>query len=121
MTKTIDLAYLGDIRLLKVPDQTDYLKRAELLLKAAKLKRVGRIAPGYLNDKCFILPKGIESLIGAGAEIIQLNVRSSKQYLHQVVYKEHSFISATEEQVVYAIEAQLRYRSPELRQEKPKR
>ena len=51
---------------------------------------------------------GIESLIGAGANIINLNKLDGITYMHEVSYNDHMFVAVTERPYVYFIERILR-------------
>lgn len=78
-----------------VNETMPYKERAEKLLEIVKMTKA---------DKEFILPKGIESLIGAGAKIQNLNrPQHGGSYFHEVVYKNHIFISITNEKFAYSI------------------
>lgn len=71
-----------------------YKDRAELLVKKA------------IDGKVTVF--GIESLIGAGADVLSLNIPFSNNYYHEVIYKEKTFNSFTERPVVYIIDQSLK-------------
>ncbi len=55
-----------------------------------------------------VMPQGIESLIGAGARIINLNELSEENlYIHEVLYEDHHFIAYGEKPYIYVIEKRL--------------
>ena len=83
-----------------------YTERAKALLESARRIRKGKRDDGYGDDKYLAAPKGIEALIGAGAEIIELNVPSGdNHYLHAVRYEGHQFIAGTSEPFAPTIQA----------------
>lgn len=87
-----------------------YEERAKLLLDRAITVKKGIRKPGYTDDKQLVFDvKGIESLIGAGAEIIKINYpQITGGFIHEVAYREHRFIAVTDEPHFYTINAFLR-------------
>lgn len=80
-----------------VSSTTTYTERAKALLESAINIRNGKRDDGYGDDKYLATSKGIEALIGAGAEIIKLNAPSGdNHYLHAVRYEGHQFIAGTD-------------------------
>lgn len=91
-----------------VERSTPYSARAELLLRSAVERGEGRRGKNYHDDKSFVTPQGIESLIGAGARIVCLNsLRRGKVFYHSVIYEEHNFITASDQPLSPVIETPL--------------
>ena len=91
----------------------DYTRRARLLLEKAKKLRQGSDAKGHEKAVCEITPEGIESLLGAGAEIIELNnfpgiLPRPKAYRHSVTFGGYTFVARTDEPYAHIVSAVLR-------------
>ncbi len=100
---------LARVTILEAPSTSTYSERAKLLLESAQKERKGMRGVGYSDNKYFATPEGIEALIGASAEIIELNQsESSNSYIHTVMYEGHEFFTVTKEPVIYEIIASLR-------------
>lgn len=92
----------------EVEARMSYRERARLLLERARIIKYGSRKKGYYDNKKFVYPEGIESLIGAGARIKNLNWKTGNEdYYHEVEYKSHTFISTTSEPYVFSIEGPL--------------
>ncbi len=77
-----------------------YKQRAQLLVERAVESKQGKSGEGYTDNKLFVLSKGIESLIGAGAEIINLNYSPGKDFYHEVSYQDHTFFQLRKVQLL---------------------
>ncbi len=89
-----------------VDENSSYKIRAGLLLKFVKKRNSSRI-PIENSEKYYITPRGIESLIGAGAQVIELNNNDSNlrpNYSHEVIYKNFRFISSTDKPIIFSID-----------------
>jgi hypothetical protein len=71
-------------------------KTAKEILESAKKNGVGRWGEGYHDNKAFVYPDEIDILISDGARVIELNKDGKSSFIHQVRYRDHTFISATE-------------------------
>lgn len=67
----------------------------EVLEEAIRLKE-GRRAEGYGDDKHYVSLEQMTCLIGAGAGIINLNNKEGSGFVHEVIYKDHIFVTASE-------------------------
>ena len=64
---------------------------------------MGRNAPDYKSERCYAGITEIRDLIIAGARIIRLNESVGGYVLHEVEYKEHSFISTSERSISFPV------------------
>jgi|SRR3989344_1938245 len=74
-----------------------YKERAKRLVEEARRHKD--------RDKEFISSRGLESLIGAGAEIKSLNVEQEgvKSYYSNVIFKGINFVTASKKPVIFHI------------------
>jgi len=101
----------GDIEIadnIFVSEDHIYKSRAGILVQLAKAVKRGKKEKGYHDNKMLVTLSGIESLIGAGARIINLNRPSvGNKYVHEVLYEDHLFITSSAKQYIYTIENSL--------------
>ncbi len=101
----------GDIEIadnIFVSEDQPYKSRARILAQLAKEVKRGKKEKGYTDDKMLVTLHGIESLIGAGAYVINLNRPSERnKYIHEVLYEDHLFTTSSAKQYIYTVEKRL--------------
>jgi hypothetical protein len=73
-----------------------------------RAKRLVDNAKKFERDKTIISPKGLESLIGAGAQIKSLNISQGRSYYSKVIIEGINFIAFSEKPIIYEISEALR-------------
>jgi len=86
-----------------------YKKQAEEILTFAKKNRTGSRVKGYRDNKTIISLEKMTSLLGAGAEIFNLNSSQvdGNPFLHEVIYESHRFLATSKEPYAPYITASL--------------
>ena len=75
-------------------------KNAKELLKHAKQYGLGKRAPEYKDNKCLCDIEDISILLGSRATPMVLNNPTmGGDYVHEVLYKGHTFIAVTSEPI----------------------
>ncbi len=72
---------------------------ADMLVEEAKKAKAGMRAPGYRDDKMLCGVQDTLTLLQAGADSASLNRKMEPDYIHEVVYKDHRFVSFSEQRV----------------------
>jgi len=94
-----------------VDERMNYRERAKLMLEDAIRSNALRTDNKFRTDnKCYTTLKGIESLIGAGAEIIRLNESRGEgsALVHEVLYQGQMFITTSGKPFAYTIDFSLK-------------
>ncbi len=93
----------------EVPTNMHYPQRADVLVRISRKLRMGGREKEDKDDKFLITEDGLASLLGAGADIVELNVVTcGKTYVSRVVYSGRTFVHASRVPVAYIIESNLR-------------
>lgn len=72
------------------------------LVEYAGVRKHGKRAAGFVDDKCFCFPDEICGLVLAGAQRIKTNAPSlSSSFVHEVIYKGFRFVASTETRLPY--------------------
>ena len=90
----------------EVTSDMPYKERAELLVKISKrLGKSGRESRDN-DDKFKIGQEGLESLMGAGATILNLNIKDcGGKYISEVIYAGRRFLHTSGQPVTYQVQA----------------